>query len=241
MYNGTNWLMGNLRTMEPGQGYIYITSATNQTFTYPSQTRGTAALEKNITPDNNHWVPSRSEFRNNMSVVAKVAIAEGMPLGEETEVGAFVDGECRGSAKLMYLEDTDEYMAFLLVYGHDGERVSFKVLNEDRTYDVEETLEMRSDAVVGDFMAPFELHNQSVLSLFPNPVDRGESVRMEVPANVELEGARVEVYNALGSLVLDETLTNGEREIAGIKAVGIYTVRLTDRKGNVHFGKLIVR
>ena len=59
--------------------------------------------------------------------------------------------------------------------------------------------------------------------------------------NVDLEGARVEVYNALGSLVLDETLTNGEREIAGIRAVGIYTVRLTDRKGNVHFGKLIVR
>jgi hypothetical protein len=100
---------------------------------------------------------------------------------------------------------------------------------------------MRSDEVVGDLSSPLALHSASTISLFPNPVRSGEVVRVEVPAGVDLEGARVEVYNALGAKLSDETLTDVEAEFAAMRVSGIYTVKVTDRKGNVHYGKLIVR
>ena len=241
MYSGGRW-RGGLNTLEPGKGYVYTSKATGQTtFVYPSQSRSNAMLKKNIVPEDNVWVPVRSEFRDNMSVVAKVSFADMTTMDEETEVVAFVGDECRGSAKLMYMEDTGEYVAFLLVYGQDGELVSFKVYNDGETMDAAETVEMRSDAVVGDLDAPYALHSVGTMSLFPNPVSAGESVRMEMPANVELAGARVEVYNALGALLVNETLTNGDAEFRAMPVSGVYTVRVTDRKGNVHFGKLIVR
>ena len=241
MYSAGSW-RGGLNTLEPGKGYVYTSKATGQkTFVYPSQSRSNAMLKKNIVPEDNVWVPVRSEFRDNMSVVAKVSFGDMTTMDEETEVVAFVGDECRGSAKLMYMEDTGEYVAFLLVYGQDGELVSFKVYNDGETMDAAETVEMRSDAVVGDLDAPYALHSVGTMSLFPNPVSAGESVRMEMPSNVELAGARVEVYNALGALLMNETLTNGDAEFRAMPVSGVYTVRVTDRKGNVHFGKLIVR
>ena len=198
-------------------------------------------LKKNITSEGNLWEPSMREFRDNMSVVAKVAIGEVKTMGEETEVGAFVGGECRGSAKLTYVEETGEYVAILLVYGRDGESVTFRVSSEGETYVASESVEMRTDEVIGDLSAPLLLHGASTISLFPNPVRSGEVVRVEVPAGVDLEGARVEVYNALGAKLSDETLTDVEAEFAAMRVSGIYTVKVTDRKGNVHYGKLIVR
>ena len=241
MYSGNSW-SGQLNTLEPGQGYVYTSKYNGtKTFTYPSAVRGGGMLRKNVTSEGNVYVPSRSEFRDNMSVVAKVAFGENTRVDEETEVVAFVGGECRGSSKLMYVEETGEYIAFLLVYGRDGEGVTFKVYSEGETLDAAETLEMRTDAVVGDLEVPFELHKTGVVSLFPNPVMVGENVRVEVPVGVDLQGARVEVYNTLGVLVSDETLRDGEAEFSAMPVSGVYTVRVTDRKGNVHFGRLIVR
>ena len=241
MYSGNSW-SGQLNTLEPGQGYVYTSKYNGtKTFTYPSAVRGGGMLRKNVTSEGNVYVPSRSEFRDNMSVVAKVAFGENTRVDEETEVVAFVGDECRGSSKLMYVEESGEYIAFLLVYGRDGEGVTFKVYADGETLDAAETLEMRMDAVVGDLEVPFELHKTGTVSLYPNPVMAGESVRVEVPAGVDLQGSRVEVYNALGILVSDETLTDVEAELNAMRVSGVYTVRVTDRKGNVHFGRLIVR
>ena len=173
--------------------------------------------------------------------MAKVAFGENTRVDEETEVVAFVGDECRGSAKLMYVEETGEYVAFLLVYGRDGEEVNFKVYSDGETEDAAETLEMRSDAVVGDLETLFELHKTGTVSLYPNPVMVGESVRMEVPSGMDLKGSRVEVYNALGAKVSDETLSGVDLEFTAMRVSGVYTVRVTDRKGNVHYGKLVVR
>ena len=241
MYGAGRWT-GSLKKLEPGKGYIYVSKAeVGKEFTYPSGTRGLSTLENNITTEGNLWKPSMREFRDNMSVVAKVAIAEVMSQGEETEVGAFVGKECRGSAKLTYVEETGEYVAILLVYGREGESVTFRVYNEGATYEAEESVEMRSDEVVGDLTSPLTLHSASTVSLFPNPVRSGEQVRVEVPAGVDLQGARVEVYNALGAKLSDETLTEVDAEFTAMRVSGIYTVKVTDRKGTVHYGKLIVR
>ncbi|MBR4390876.1 MAG: T9SS type A sorting domain-containing protein, partial [Bacteroidales bacterium] len=50
----------------------------------------------------------------------------------------------------------------------------------------------------------------------------------------------VEVYNALGALVGSFQL-NGNSELEGLHTTGMYTVKVTDRNGNVDFVKLVVK
>lgn len=75
--------------------------------------------------------------------------------------------------------------------------------------------------------------------LYPNPVTHGENFRIAIPEDVSLDGARVEVYNELGVLVHTETFTG--QSIDNKLAVGLYTVRVVDTKGNVHYSKLMVK
>ena len=48
---------------------------------------------------------------------------------DKLELGAFVDGECRGSSVLVYFEPTDRWYAMLTVAGEEGEEINFAVIN----------------------------------------------------------------------------------------------------------------
>ena len=85
------------------------------------------------------------------------------------------------------------------------------------------------------------LDEPKALSIYPNPVERGESFRIALPEGVELEDATVEVYNALGALVSKEQVHGNGNTMHSITASGIYTVRMTDIQGHIYYGKLIVR
>ena len=233
--------MGSLETLEPGKGYIYKnTSNSVKTFTYTEGSKGT--VRNNISSKNNFWAPERGRFANNMNIIAIVELDGVQQASDNLEVGAFVNGECRGSAKLMYVESLQQHLAFITVSGENGETVTFKALNDGKVVDLDETISIHTDEVVGSARNPFVLHNGTGnLSLFPNPAVKGETVRMELPADTNLNGATIEVYNALGALVRTETLSSESKELSGMQTSGIYTVKVVDTKGNVFYGKLIVR
>ena len=232
---------GGLNTLQPGQGYMYYSSAANtKTFYYPS-TGGNGA-KANLTSENNHWTTDHSRFANNMNVLAVVELDGAEAYNDNIEVGAFVGDDCRGSVRLMRVENSGRYMAFLTIHGETGEPVSFRVLDDNGEREVEETIDLRINTVVGDMNKPFVLHaNDSELVLFPNPVTKGEFFNLTMPSNIDLKGARVEVYNALGNLVRTETLNGDNTKMAGLPTAGVYTVKVTDRQGNVNFAKLVVR
>ena len=239
--DGYGW-WGSLNSLNPGEGYKYQSKAsTAKYFTYPSN-RIDEAIHANVTTKGNYWTPA-DEACNNISVMAGIASNAVVNPSEEVEIGAFVNGECRGSAKLMYVEPLDQYIAFLTVYGNDDETVSFRILSDNDEYEAEEEITFTRDAVVGKVTAPFMLHTSSVstVSLFPNPVDRGQRVNMSLPNNVNLNGARIEVFNALGSMILSETLVSRTQQLEGLQTSGVYTVRVVDQNGNVYYGRLIVR
>ena len=239
LYNGSSW-SGGLNTLMPGQGYMYYSNATAAvTFTYPANRGGSA--KSNVDVEGNHWTPVSSRFAGNMTVLAVVEL-DGKEAAEESlEVGAFVGDECRGSVRLMREEATGRYMAFVTVHGENGESVSFKVLDGDVEREVRETMVFSINGMLGGLETPFVLHASGAsLALFPNPVQRGETVSLDMPTGSMLDGARVEVYDALGSLVRNETL-NGVAELGGMPTAGVYTVKVTERNGYVHFAKLVVR
>jgi hypothetical protein len=239
-YENGNWT-GGLNTLEPGYGYMYKSTAnTTKTFTYPSNRGGD--VKANMTSENNHWTTDHSRFANNMNVLAVVELDGAEAYNDNIEVGAFVGNECRGSVRLMRVENSGRYMAFLTIHGETGEPVSFRVLDGNGEREVEETIDLRINTVVGEMNKPFVLHaNDSELVLFPNPVTKGEVFNLTMPSNVDLKGARVEVYNALGNLVRTETLNGDNTKMAGMLTAGVYTVKVTDRQGNVNFAKLVVR
>ena len=77
------------------------------------------------------------------------------------------------------------------------------------------------------------------IGVYPNPIAHGESFRIAVPEDVNLDAAKVEVYNELGALVHAEVFTGDV--IPNDFAAGLYTIRIIDTKGNVYHSKLIVR
>ena len=126
-------------------------------------------------------------------------------------------------------------------YGVNGEPVRFKVYDGEVERDVRETVEFRVNGLFGGVEKPYVLHaSGSSMVLFPNPVERGEAFVLDMPTGSELSGARVEVYNALGSVVRSETVS-GSVELSGLPTAGVYTVKVTELNGNVHFAKLVVR
>ena len=48
--------------------------------------------------------------------------------------------------------------------------------------------------------------NVEVVNLYPNPADKEERVRMELPSSMEPVGAKVEVYDALDKLITTSTV-----------------------------------
>lgn len=77
------------------------------------------------------------------------------------------------------------------------------------------------------------------IGVYPNPIAHGESFRIAVPEDVNLDAAKVEVYNELGALVHAEVFTGDV--IPNDFAAGLYTIRIIDTKGNVYHSKFIVR
>ena len=238
--SGYGWF-GNLNKLEPGKGYVYQSKASeSKTFTYPSASRG--MVKANGSTEEHFWTPVR-HFANNMCVMATVSLNGTEARNENIEVGAFVNGECRGTAKLMYVEPMDAYVAFLTVSGANGEPMSFMIHSDGETYEASERMEMTVDGMAGSADSPVVLHANGVsaMTLYPNPVQKGERISMVLPTKADMNGAMIEIANAMGVVVRTQQLRGNVEMLEGLQASGIYTVKVTYRNGNTYHGKLMVR
>ncbi len=237
--DGYGW-WGSLNTLNPGEGYRYNALGTGtQTFVYNDSR---SELRDNITTDGNYWTPD-ADYAGTINVMASIPADAVVNANETVEIGAFVNGECRGSAKLMYVEPLDQYIAFMTVYGENDDVVTFNIYNEGNQFETEEEVVFTDNAIVGKATAPFMLHISTTnsLSCFPNPVNKGEQLTVELNGQVDLNGATLQVYNTVGSLIRTESISQSSKTIEGMQTSGIYTVKVTDAQGNVYFGKVVVR
>nr|MCR5039046.1 leucine-rich repeat protein [Bacteroidales bacterium] len=228
-------------TLTPGKGYMYLSNATeNKTLTY-AVSRGNSEC---VEAAERIWTNDEHAFAGNLTVMAVVAIDGEEQRSEALELGAFLGGECRGSAVLTYFEPTDRWYAMLTIAGEEGEEINFAVIDRRKgNTNARSTnrVVFVENAVVGNLDQPYEVSFAAAdaLKAYPNPVGRNEAFTLDIPSNETV--AEVYVYNVLGEVVSHESGAQAGQRMHGIAVVGVYTVKVVCKSGNAYVGRLIVK
>ena len=250
MYSNGNWI-GLLLNITPGMGLMYESqSTTTSTLLFPENGRGTEVM--GTVPRASHWTNDIHAYPNNMTVLATVEL-EGLEIrSEDYELAVFADGECRGSARLQFVEPLNRYIAFLTVSGYDAVKLGFRLYDREtgvEYYDAEESLIFTVNATIGEPEDVFVVHFRggtgmdelsSSVQVYPNPVNGGE--RFSIGVNAESKApVRVEIVNAMGVETLRATSTQMPAMLTAPSVAGVYTLRITvEGKGTV-VRKLLVK
>lgn len=249
MYYANFGWMGRLQTIEPGMGLLYQSNnEADVVFTYPNASGNASKAEESI---DLHWVANHYAYPDNMTIMAIVELDDEELISEQYEVAAFANGECRGSAPLMYVEPLDRYVAFLVLSGDEVTTLNFGLYNaasDTECFDSDTYVIYSSNAILGDPMEPFAIHFRSHtginefsnrLTVFPNPVERGGIISLG--ANYDESEVRVEIINVLGTVVYSKTASRMPECIAAPQVSGVYTLRITAKGEDTCYRKLIVR
>lgn len=80
------------------------------------------------------WVINPTDFEFSMNVIGQISIDGSISRDENNLLGVFVNDECRGIAKLTYVNSYDNYQAFLTIYSDVsfGEQMEFRVWEHDK-------------------------------------------------------------------------------------------------------------
>ena len=228
--------MGGLKKLVPGQGYMYNNkSGETKTFVYNVETvRGT--VEANVTAENNYWAPNSRLYPYNMTVTAILD-----EIGDNYEIAAFVNGEVRGSARPIYIEEVDAYMFFLTIHGENVEEMTFKGYNltTGEEFELSNVMNYSNDAIVGSINEPYAFTRGTVgleelssnFNIYPNPTTTDREINLATTCD------KVEVFNALGVKVAEYQNVD---TIDALETAGIYVIRVTNN-GNAKHCRLVVK
>ena len=250
-YSGM-WV-GGLNTITPGMGLLYKSNSTGaETLIYPEPNRSEEVVE-NVTNEDNHWTADYHAYPSNMTVMAVIELDDVELQGENYEIAAFANGECRGSARLMFVEPLNRYVAFLTVVGDEASELRFSLYN-DGTGTVETqsiaSLQYETNTIVGSLETPYVIRFRSTtdvdewannVNIFPNPVNCGEQFSLGLPAVETLRATSVQIVNALGVVVETLRATSVPEHITAPNVAGVYTLRITIEGKGTCFRKLVVR
>ena len=244
---GGIWYGGlEAENLTPGMGLMYKSMGSGSaTLVYPNAGRSV----EHVTSVDKHWTNDVHAYPGNMTLMAVVELDDVELASDNYELAAFANGECRGSAKLTYVEPLSRYMAFLTIAGDEAADLYFGLY--DRTTGMEnfessDLLIYATDASVGSFNEPMVVRFrgttgindlESSLQVYPNPVAPGQRISITLPIGSKV---RVETVNALGAIVSTETSTKAPASILAPNISGVYTLRITvDGKGT-YCRKLVV-
>jgi hypothetical protein len=241
------WIPANF-SLKPGESYMYYSKALdNKTLVFANGGRGIVENKS----DDRYWRNDVHAFADNLCLLAVVEIDGEEQRSEEVELGAFVNGECRGSAKLMYVEHFNRYYAMMNVMGEEGDEVKFALVDRQRNMmsgDSPAHLTFSVNAIVGEFDDPFvvcfgdltSLDEQALhLGMYPNPVKCNQTFCILVPQEETV--AELTIVNTLGSVVRHETGALNRPVVEGLPVPGVYLVRVVCKSGNVYQNRLVVK
>ncbi|MBR3730380.1 MAG: T9SS type A sorting domain-containing protein [Bacteroidales bacterium] len=229
-YYGGSWY-GTLNNygFEAGQGYMYKSNSTApRSLTYHLG-RGTTFT---ALADDLLFTPQIDNYPYNMVIMAVVEM-DGQELrSEDFEIAAFVNDECRGSVKLMYVDQLDRYEAFLLVFGDSKESMRFVLtdgINVDWSTD---HMIYSNDDIVGTITDPIVLHFSKFgmnadeqVFIYPNPSNgiftiQGKDIR------------KVEVFDTYGQVILSKEVKSDHEQIdLSNNPAAVYFIRVITEEG----------
>lgn len=245
MYRNSGTWLGSLSSLNAGYGYKYYSGATEPKPLVYAVGGGKSGDNQETTQ---YWKNNAHLYQDNMCMIVAAYIFDEEQNNENLEMGAFVNGECRGRARLMYFEELDRCYAFLTVAGENGDKVEFCLVDTDNNRISGGCLEevvFATDAVYGNLEEPFKAHfsgmneiSRSQLIMFPNPVERNSSFVLNIPTEEKVN--EIVITNALGAVVKNVT-TSLNIVTEGLPMSGVYMVKAICNSGNVYKGKLIVK
>ena len=237
-YEGLGW-SGSLNTMIPGEGYMYQnTSGEEKTLYYPTIGEAKGETKTNITSENNYWKPEINKYPTNMSVIAVVDHSDEL----DFEVAAFSNGECRGSARPIYIDGLDKNILFLTIYGEDNETITFRYYdaNSGEEYNISNRIIYSTDSTIGNVKEPYVINlipanvneiTENEVCIYPNPVNTNSEIHLTTECD------RVEVYNSLGVKISEHE--NVDR-IDGIEVSGVYIIKVV-KEGVIKYNRIVVK
>jgi hypothetical protein len=212
---GIGWL-GNLNFMSSPNGYLLNISNAGDLI-YPASLVGEEE-EEQFAPGlvegrspGNYWEVVPQQYEHSMNMVGIVIDADDLNLLQEMdEVGAFVNGEVRGSSKPIYIPAFDAYYLFLTVFANEeGEEVQFRFYDatQNEIFELEQSFIFSSNRIIGTVDIPQEL-TLSVISsmgeqsntpysfdIFPNPTSGNVYLRFSSEQQQEVS---ITVRDVLG-------------------------------------------
>lgn len=244
------WI-GTLDTLAPGNGYIILSRATESKSFHYSNGSKNAGITVN-TP-NTRWKTDPKAYSQNMTIIAAVNLQGNNIKSDDFELGAFHNDECRGTTRLKYVEGFGNYMAFLTVYGTEGECIQFRLLDHsnDAVYIAvtQQDITYHDNDIVGLLDTPYQLEFRdmlsaeetlaSMLTIFPNPMNSTQSLTVSLPEN-QNKDLKIQVVNLLGQVIREETMSGCTCTIDGL-TTGMYLLRVMSDNAAIYNNKLIVK
>jgi gliding motility-associated-like protein len=108
------------------------------------------------------WKVNPGSYQYSMTIVAFLNLNDRELVEAQDKVAAFVSGEVRGVASLVFVAPANRYLAYLTVFANkEKEKVSFKVFNSatGNVTDIERTIDFKIDAQHGNAFQAFSIAN----------------------------------------------------------------------------------
>jgi hypothetical protein len=226
--------------MRAGEGYIYSSeSNTPKTFHYPStasQMNGVMAPPDTI---GYRWTADVHKYPNTMALTS-IVLQDNIELQEGIiEIAAFAGEECRGTIKMTYVPEElgHPYIGFLLVYGENNEKITFKIYDHTtgEEYTAQQQMNFVADAMHGTLTQPYILsfntplgiedtHTNTTagIALYPNPVTDLLHINYDTD-KIDF----IELTDVVGRIILSEQNFVGNTINMTSLSQGIYFLKAT--------------
>ena len=242
-FPGIGWQPSSF-TLSPGNGYLYYSNSTNNKTLVFSNTRAQVTpIAESIVK---HWNSNVHGYADNMCLMAIIKINGEEQRTDEIELGAFVDGECRGSGRAFYIESLDRYYVMMTISGQKGDDISFKCINTNDSFlsiESDTRIAFTENGIVGEYNQPYPVefasqNNTAQIVLFPNPVNRNESFTVMIPDDEVI--SEVIFVDAQGNMIRHDVGLSHPL-LSGIPVIGLYNITIICKSGTVYHGRVIVK
>lgn len=177
-----------------------------------------------------NWTVNENDFQYTMSFVGFLNSDGKTLISADDKVAAFVNGECRGVANLIYVESRNQYYAYLTVFSNaNNETVSFKIYDSEKNSvkSVAKTINFAINEHYGDL---FQAYSFASPALSSKAEITNVSFQNVIRNDFAISGSEITIFlnkdqnitslNSIFDLSIGASIYIGtEKQISGVNAL----------------------